>query len=133
MSLFGVFDVSGSAMSAQMLRLNTTASNMANVDSIASRPEEAYKARHPVFQEILQQSGGVGVQTQAIVESQAPAKARYEPDNPMADEQGYVYAPNVNMVEEMVNMISASRSYQTNVEMMNTSKDMILKTLSLGQ
>jgi len=133
MSLFNVFDVSASAMSAQTVRLNTTASNLANVDSVATTPEDAYKARHPVFQAALNEAGGVGVRMGGIVESQAPAVARYEPGNPLANEEGYVFAPNVNTVEEMVNMLSASRSYQTNVEVMSTARDLAVRTLQLGQ
>lgn len=133
MSLLKIFDISGSAMSAQSLRLNTTASNLANINSVAGSAEEAYKARQPVFQTVFHDTVNAGVRMSSVVESQAPAKAQYQPDHPLADEEGYVYAPNVDQVEEMVNMISASRSYQTNVEVMKTSKEMILRTLSLGK
>ncbi|MFP4295316.1 MAG: flagellar basal body rod protein FlgC [Halothiobacillaceae bacterium] len=133
MSIFNVFDVSASAMTAQSVRLNTTASNMANVESVGSTPEEAYKARQPIFQAALTEAGGVGVRMSGITESQKPAVARYEPGNPLANEEGYVFAPNVNPVEEMVNMLSASRSYQTNVEMMSTARDLAVRTLQLGQ
>ncbi len=141
MSLYNIFDVSGSAMSAQTVRLNTIASNIANADSVASSTGEVYKARHPVFSTIMNdisnqggtsgQSGGVMVT--GIIESQAEAVARYQPENPLADENGYVYAPNISLVEEMANMISASRSYQSNVQVANMTKSLITRTLSLGQ
>ncbi|MDH5432589.1 MAG: flagellar basal body rod protein FlgC [Gammaproteobacteria bacterium] len=138
MSLFNIFNISGSGMSAQSVRLNTTASNIANADSISSSENETYKARHPVFQAVLQgvsqqNQVGSGVNVLGIVESQAEAIARYQPDNPLADEKGFVYAPNINLVEEMANMISASRSYQSNVEVANMTKHLLNKTLTLGQ
>jgi len=133
MSLYSIFNVSASAMSAQSLRLNTTASNLANADSVATKPEDVYKAREPVFQQVLEQNGGVGVGVAGITQSKAPAVARYEPGNPLANKDGYVYSANVNPVEEMVNMLSASRSYQTNVEVMDTAKTLALRTLQLGQ
>ncbi len=138
MSLFNVFDIAGSGMSAQSLRLNTTASNLANADSVSSSVETTYKARHPVFAATLQeQLGGngasAGVEVKGIVESQAPTVPRYEPNHPMADEQGYIYMPNVNVVEEMANMISASRSYQNNVEVLTTSKQLLQQALRLGE
>lgn len=138
MGLYDIFDISGSAMSAQSVRLNTTASNIANADSVASSTGETYKARHPVFQAVLEGIGGknsptAGVKVAGIVESKAEPIARYQPDNPLADENGYVYAPNVNIVEEMANMISASRSYQSNVQVATMTKHLLNKTLSLGQ
>jgi flagellar basal-body rod protein FlgC len=136
MSLYNIFEISGSAMSAQTVRLNTTASNIANADSVASSDGEVYKARHPVFSTIMNQLGqpqSGGVRVAGIVESQAEAVARYQPENPMADEDGYVYAPNISLVEEMANMISASRSYQSNVQVANMTKSLLTKTLSLGQ
>lgn len=135
MSLFNVFDIAGSAMSAQSVRLNTTASNLANAESVSGSEAEAYRARHPVFttfQNALDESAA-GVKVSGIVENPAPARREYSPDHPLADEQGYVYMPNVNVVEEMANMISASRSYQNNVEMVNTSKQMLLNVLQLGK
>lgn len=136
MSSFKIFDIAGSGMSAQSVRLNTTASNLANADSVSGDPNSVYKARHPVFKAVQAAlgSGGSGsaVQVAGIVESTAAAQARYEPGNPLADGDGYVYSSNVNAVEEMVDMISASRSYQNNVEVMNTSKEMMLATLKLG-
>lgn len=137
MSMFKVFDIAGSAMSAQSVRLNTTASNLANAESVGSSEETTYKARHPVFAAMLNAmhgvTDGVGVRVLGVVESQEPVQQRYAPDSPMANAEGYVFQPNVNPVDEMVNMISASRSYQNNVEVMNTSKQMLLATLRLGQ
>ena len=135
MGLFANFDISGSAMSAQSLRLNTTASNMANTETTASSAEEAYRARQPVFQAMvkdLHQPGQVGVRMLGIVESQADVAPRYDPGHSMANEEGYVFTSNVNPVEEMANMISASRAYQNNVEVLNTSRDLLLRVLSLG-
>ena len=137
MPSFSIFDIAGSAMSAQSLRLNTTASNLANADSASSSTGATYRARHPVFAAVFDgaraQGSAVGVQVRGIVESQAPLRSQYAPDHPLADAQGYLHLPNVNVVEEMANMISASRSYQSNVEVINTSKQMMLRTLSLGQ
>ena len=136
MSLFKIFDVAGSAISAQSLRLNTTASNLANADAVASNPQGAYRSRHPVFQTLMYEMGKdspAGVRTLGVVESQAEIQMRHAPDHPLADENGNVYASNVNSVEELVNMISASRSYQTNVEVLNTSKQLLLRTLTLGE
>lgn len=124
-------------MSAQSVRLNTTASNIANADSVASSTGETYKARHPVFATLLNdlsnKDDAVGVQVKGIVESQAEPLSRYEPANPLADENGYVYTPNISVVEEMANMISASRSYQSNVQVANMTKDLLNRTLNLGQ
>ena len=142
MSSFKAFDIAGSGMAAQSVRLNTTASNLANAESVSGDPTKVYKPRHPIFEAVraqLQVAGAQGqggdsaVRVRGIYESPAPPSARYEPGNPLANEQGYVYAPSVNAVEEMVNMISASRSYQNNVEVMNTSKELLLATLRLGQ
>lgn len=136
MPSFNIFDIAGSGMSAQTVRLNTTASNLANADSVAGSAEAAYKARHPVFKAVQSALGGSAnaqVQVTGIAQSDAAAQSRYEPGNPMANADGYVYSSNVNVVEEMVDMISASRSYQNNVEIMNTSKDLMLATLKLGQ
>ena len=136
MSLFHVFKIAGSGLQAQTVRMNTTASNLANADSVANKPEEAYRARQPVFSAELSalQSGQTpGVQIKGVVESDADVTMRYEPNNPIADEKGYVYGSNVNTVEELVNMISASRSYQNNIEVMNNSKQMLLRTLQLGK
>ncbi|NRR30076.1 flagellar basal body rod protein FlgC [Oxalobacteraceae bacterium] len=135
MSLFNIFNVSGSAMSAQAQRLNVVASNLANVDSATSASGEAYRARQVVFEATPAKDGGAstGVRVKQVIEDPSPLKQVYDPKHPGADEKGYVSMPNVNVVDEMVNMLSASRSYQTNVETMNAAKTLLLKTLTLGQ
>ncbi|MCW8944286.1 MAG: flagellar basal body rod protein FlgC [Sedimenticola sp.] len=137
MSMFKVFDTAASGMSAQSLRLNTVASNMANVDSVSSSIEETYKARQPVFSALLNQLNpdepAVGVQVMGVVESEAPLNMEYAPNHPKANEEGYIFRPNVNVMEEMANMISASRSYQSNVEVVNTAKQLMVATLRLGE
>ena len=135
MALFDNFDLAGSAMSAQSLRLNITASNMANANTIAGSKEEVFKARHPVFKAVMleAQEHTTGVKMAGILEDQTEALSQFSPGHPMADEEGYVYSPNISVVEEMVNMMSASRSFQANVEVLNTTKQMLQRTLSLGQ
>lgn len=149
MSLFNIFNVAGSGMAAQSMRLNTVASNLANADSVASTPEAAYRAKEPLFAAIrggLAQGGpagdglngqpadaGGGVRVLGVAESPNAITSRYEPGNPLADADGYVYQSNVNPVDELVNMISASRSYQNNVEVMNTARQLMQKTLDLGK
>jgi flagellar basal-body rod protein FlgC len=133
MSLFNIFNVSGSAMSAQAQRLNTVASNLANADSATSASGQAYRAKQVVFEAVPLESGSTGVKVAQVIEDPSPLKQVYDPKHPMADDKGYVAMPNVNVVDEMVNMLSASRSYQTNVETMNAAKTMLLKTLTLGQ
>ncbi|XAH23060.1 flagellar basal body rod protein FlgC [Xylophilus sp. GW821-FHT01B05] len=134
MSMFSIFNVSGSAVSAQSQRLNVVASNLANVDAVAGPDGKAYKARQVVFQTVpMGSEGSAGIKVNAITENDAPGRRVLDPANPAADEQGYVTHSNVNAVEEMVNMISASRSYQNNVEVMNTAKTLLLKTLQMGQ
>ncbi len=137
MGLYNVFRIAGSAMSAESVRLNTVSSNLANANAVSTTPEGAYRARQPVFASVLSAVNGgpasVGVQVKAIVESQAEPQREYQPDHPLADANGYVYRSNVNPVEEMANMISASRSYQNSVEVLNTSKELLLKTLTLGR
>jgi len=138
MPSFKIFDIAGSGLSAQSVRLNTVASNLANADSVSGDPSKVYKARHPVFEAVRNALGSkdgtaAAVRVRAILESTAEPTQRYEPGNPLADANGNVYAPNVNVVEEMVDMISASRAYQNNVEVLNTSKDLMLATLRLGQ
>ena len=133
MSLFNIFNVSGSAMSAQAQRLNTVASNLANADSATSANGEAYRAKQVVFEAVPMANGATAVKVQKVIEDPSPMKLVYDPKNPLADEKGYVTMPNVNTVDEMVNMLSASRSYQTNVETMNAAKSLLLKTLSIGQ
>ena len=138
MSLFDVFDIAGSAMQAESIRLNVTASNLANAQSMGADEASTYRARHPVFSAVMQslhggQGHNVGVKVDGIVESQQPPEKRFQPGHPMANEDGYIFLPNVSMVDEMSNMISASRSYQSNVEVLNTSKQMMMATLRLGQ
>jgi flagellar basal-body rod protein FlgC len=142
MPSFRIFDIAGSGMSAQSVRLNTVASNLANADSVSGDPSTVYKARHPVFQAVhaavgaaansRQAQAGATVRVAGIVESQASPTVRNDPGNPLADAQGNVYAPNVNVIEEMTDMISASRAYQNNVEVMSTARDLMLATLKLG-
>ncbi len=138
MSLFNVFNVTGSAMSAESVRLNTTASNLANADSVSSSAKETYKARHAVFGAELNKARhgrdpNVPVRVLGIVESNKPLNAEYNPDHPLANEEGFIYKPNVNVMEEMANMISASRSYQTNIQVADANKQMLLRTLQMGQ
>jgi len=137
MSLLGNFDIAGSALGAQSIRLNTVASNLANAETVSSTAEGAYRARHPQFETVFSDSmhnrENMGVRVRQVLESTSAPSQQYQPDHPMADEKGYIYLPNVNAIEEMANMISASRSYQSNVEVMNTSKQLLMRTLSLGQ
>ncbi|MDD2883453.1 MAG: flagellar basal body rod protein FlgC [Dechloromonas sp.] len=136
MSLFNVFQVSASAMSAQSMRLNTVASNLANADSVVSADGKPYKAKQVVFEATPMGGQGEmsqGVRVRQVVDSAAPPRMVYDPKNPAADAKGYVAFPNVDVVEEMTNMISASRSYQTNVEVMNTAKTLMLRTLQIGK
>ena len=134
MSLFNVFNVSASAVSAQSQRLNVVASNLANADSVAGPDGQPYKARQVVFQTQLvgAEPSSAGVRVAQVIEDNAAPRRVHNPDHPLADEQGYVTMSNVNPVEEMVNMISASRSYQTNIDVMNTAKSLLQKTLQLG-
>lgn len=135
MSLFSILDVAGSALTAQSQRLNTTASNLANADSATSSTGTPYKAKQVVFsaQRVSAQDGSVGVRVAKVIEDQTPPRRVHDPKHPLADKDGFVTMPNVNVIEEMVNMISASRSYQTNAELMNTAKTLLLKTLQIGQ
>lgn len=149
MALGNIFDIAGTGMNAQSLRLNTTASNLANAQSASSSVDEVYRSRQPVFAAMHQNAmreaavegeysdneldAAAGVKVLGIVESDAPLQRRYEPTHPKADDEGYVYYPNVNPVEEMANMIAASRSFQMNVEVMNSAKQMVQRVLTLGQ
>jgi flagellar basal-body rod protein FlgC len=138
MSLFNVMDISSSGMAAENVRLNSTASNIANANSVSSSYDETYRARHPVFAAALDrasadQSKGVGVEVKGIVESQRPLQIEYSPGNPMADENGYIYKSNVNIVEEMADMMSASKAYETNVQVADTTKRIFRQVLRLGQ
>ncbi len=131
--MLDIFSVAGSALTAQSARLNAVASNLANADSVAGADGKPYRAKQVVFQAAPVEGGGLGVRVTQVVESAAPLRMIYDPKNPAADQQGYVAMPNVNAVEEMVNMISASRAYQTNAEVMNTAKTLMLKILAIGQ
>jgi len=138
MSMFRIFDVAGSAVSAQSQRLNVVASNLANADTVAGPDGAAYKARQVIFQTRLMGAVGerdvnAGVTVSTVTEDQTPGRRVHDPKHPSADADGYVTYSNVNPVEEMVNMISASRSYQNNIEVMNTAKSLLLKTLQIGQ
>lgn len=146
MSLGNIFATSATALNANTVRLNTTASNLANADSAASSIDETYRARHPVFSAVAQKASDIqfdtvgeentasrGVQVLGIVESQAPLQQRYEPGHPLSNDEGYVFYPNVNAVEEMTNMIASSKGYQMNVEVLNTAKTMMQRLLTLGQ
>ncbi|ROR34907.1 flagellar basal body rod protein FlgC [Inmirania thermothiophila] len=137
MSLMRILDISAQSLAAQSVRLNVTASNLANANSEAGSPEAVYRPRHPVFAAVLdaqrRDPAAVGVRVAAVVESQAPPEKRYDPGHPLADAQGYVYLPRIEVVEEMADMISASRSYEASVEVFNTAKELALRTLALGQ
>ncbi|MCP3675748.1 MAG: flagellar basal body rod protein FlgC [Gammaproteobacteria bacterium] len=138
MSLYNIFGIAGSALSANSVMLNTTASNMANAQSVTSSSGETYRAKHPVFQTLYKsnqksQMQSPGVQVVDIVESKAEPIRNYSPDHPLADQDGYIYTSNVNTIEEMANMISASRAYQTNLQVADTAKKLLQRTLTLGQ
>ena len=133
-SSVGIFQIAGSAMAAQSQRMNTTASNLANADSVSSPDGRPYRAKQVVFEMAPANGQGIGgVRVARVVEDPSPLRLQHDPKNPLANADGYVAMPNVNVVEEMVNMISASRSYQANVEVLNTAKTMMLKTLTIGQ
>jgi len=140
MSLFNVFNVAGSALNAETIRLNTTASNLANAESVNGDSTKIYRARHPVFQTLMDtsdpfaedQNASAGVRVLGVVESTAPPLERYAPENPLANKDGYVFTSNVNSIEEMTNMISANRSFATNIDAINVARDLLLKTISMG-
>jgi flagellar basal-body rod protein FlgC len=133
MSLFNIFSIAGSALTAQSARLNAVASNLANADSVVGADGQPYRAKQVVFKATAVEGGSIGVRVTQVVDSAAPMRMTYDPKNPAANEQGYVTLPNVNVVDEMVNMISASRAYQNNAEVMNTAKSLMQKTLAIGQ
>ncbi len=138
MASMNVFDIAGSGMNAQSLRLNLVASNISNANSVSSSIDQVYRSRQPVFaaelKNIMDKNDAASkVNVKGVVESQSPPVMEYEPNHPMADAKGYIYKPNVNVVEEMANMMSASRSYQNNVEVLNTAKQLMLQTLKMGQ
>lgn len=136
MSLLNIFEIAGTALTAQSARLDAVSSNMANAQVVASSPEEAYRARLPVFATLFKDgfeaSDIAGVEMRGLAHSKVPIEERHQPGHPMANEDGYIFKANVNMVEEMTNMISASKSYTSNVEIMNTSKQLLQRTLSIG-
>ena len=130
----GIFQIAASAMTAQSQRMNTTASNLANADSVSGPDGQPYRAKQVVFEMVPANGQAIGgVRVARVVEDPSPLRMQHDPKNPLANAEGYVAMPNVNVVEEMVNMISASRSYQANVEVLNTAKTMMLKTLTIGQ
>lgn len=134
MSLLSIFDISGSALTAQSKRMNVAASNLANADSVTGPDGEPYRAKQVVFQ--VKPGAGEeigGVQVSQVVDDPSPDRLVYQPGNPLADAKGYVRMPNVDVVGEMVNSIAASRSYQANIEVLNTTKSLMMKTLTLGQ
>lgn len=144
MALYNVFNIAGSSMSAQSVRLNTVASNLANADVVNSNEKDVYRSRQPVFSAVMDALNGGGnsfgnenasasVRVSAIVESKAAARKEFQPDHPLANKEGYIFKSNVNSIEEMANMMAASRSYQNNVEVFNTSKQLLLKTLNMGR
>ena len=137
MSLFNIFDISGSGMSAQSVRLNTVSSNLANVETVSGTEEGAYRSRQPIFQTVLDNEFNdrsvAKVEVMEVIEKDAPPTPRYQPGHPLANDDGYVFMPNVNAMEELANMISASRNYQNNVEVLSTSKDLMLRTLNMGK
>ena len=139
MSLYNIFDIAGSGMSAQTTRLNLVASNLANADTVSSSTTKTYRSRQPIFATVLHDAMGSnravskGVRVLGVVESQAPLRKEYAPQHPMANDDGYIYKPNVNVIEEMANMMSASQSYKNNVEMLNTAKQLLQQTLKIGQ
>ena len=147
MSVFKVFDVAGSGMSAQMLRLNTIASNLANADTISSNENDVYQARHPIFESVMQDQGNFGqgslntgnmddvvtVRVREIMQEQTAAIPQYRPNHPLANDEGFVFSPAIDSVAEMADMISASRSYQNNIEVLSTVKELTLRTLQMGQ
>lgn len=145
MALYNIFNIAGSSMNAQSVRLNTVASNLANADVASGNAKDVYRSRQPVFAAVMdsinsagqqnttQAQSSVGVRVAGIVESQAVAKQEYQPDHPLANEQGYIFKSNVNTIEEMANMMAASRSYQNNIEVFNTSKQLLMKTLNMGR
>lgn len=133
MNLFNVFDIAGSALTAQSQRLNVTASNLANAESLVGPDGSAYRAKQVVFRAVSGPDGLSKVAVDGIVTDSAPGRKEHRPGHPLADAAGFVTMPNVSVVDEMVNMLSASRSYQSSVEVMNTAKGLLLKTLTLGQ
>lgn len=134
MGMNSIFAIAGSALNAQSERMNVAASNLANADSVSGPDGQPYRAKQVIFQ-VAAPAGQVigGVQVSDVIESTQPDKLLYQPGNPLADDKGYVRMPNVNVVNEMVDSMSVSRSYQANIEVLNTAKTLMQKTLTLGQ
>lgn len=137
---YSIFQIAGSALTAQSMRMNVSASNIANADSAAGPNGQPYKARQVVFQvaplgnnSAAQAAGVGGVRVASVQQDNSPGRLQYDPYHPLANEEGYVLLPNVDVVAETVNMISASRSYQANVEVVNTTKNLMMRTLNIGQ
>lgn len=140
MSLFNAIDVAATSLGAQSARLNTISSNLANANTVSSSEADTYRAQYPVFKTLYNEFSGAagrdtaaGVEMEGIVQSDLPARREYVPTHPLADEEGFIYRPAINSVEEMANMMEASRSYQNSIEAMNTTKQLILRTLTLGR
>ncbi len=134
MSLFRVFDIAGSGMVAESVRLNTVASNLANAGTVAASEREAYRARMPVFRAVLEEAQAVArVRVAGIVEDRRPVEREYRPGHPLADADGYVWRTNVNVIEQMAEMIAASRAYQTNVDVLGTVRQLLAATLRIGE
>lgn len=133
MASFSILEIAGHSLAAQSTRLNTVASNLANADTVAGSPDQVYRAKHPVFRTLITESGDTSVRVADVIESTDEPEMRYQPGHPDADEQGYVYAPGIDVVEAMADMLSASRSYQSSLDMMNTSKDLLMRTLETGR
>ena len=139
MSLFDAMDIAGTSLSAQTVRLNAIASNMANANTVASSPEQTYRARTPLFKAVLEaqfvgdDASKMGVQVDRIEEIGGEPRAEFNPGHPLANEEGYVYRPNIDVATEMVNMMQASRSFQNSIEAINTAKQLAMRTLTLGK
>lgn len=139
MSLFDAMGIASTGLTAQSIRLNTIASNMANANTVASSEEDAYKAKAPVFNAVLDtelefaEDAMLGVKVEDIVEVGGPARQEFNPSHPLADENGYIYRPDIDATTEMANMMQASRSYQSSIEAINTAKQLALRTLTLGK
>jgi len=134
MSLFDSMNIASTALSAQTTRINTIASNMANANTVASTPEDTYRARAPMFQAVLEgESDQLGVRVKSIEEVGREPRQEFEPQHPLADENGFIYTPDLDVTTEMANMMSASRSFQSAIEVINTSKQLALRTLTLGK
>ena len=134
MSLFDSMNIASTALSAQTTRINTSASDMANANTVASTPEDTYRARAPIFQAVLEgESDQLGVRVKSIEEVGREPRQEFEPEHPLADENGFIYTPDLDVTTEMANMMSASRSFQSAIEVINTSKQLALRTLTLGK